>query len=263
MPYLTVSLESRPPIAVLALNRPDEGNRIDGRMLAELREILDDLAAGAAVRVAILTGRGGVFSLGWDESLLGEARDMPENGAGALRDRILGSTFQFVTESALPVVAAINGDAFSAGFELALACDLRVAAAEARLGFPETGDGLIPMGGGTQRLARLAGRAVALEMILTGEPVDAPTALQAGLLSAVAAPSGLLDSARTLATAIANRGPLAVRLAKEAIHRGMDMPLDQALRFETDLTVLLQTTADRAEGVRAFQEKRPPRFRGR
>jgi enoyl-CoA hydratase len=160
------------------------------------------------------------------------------------------------------VVCAINGDAIGAGLELALACDVRIAADGATLSVPEVSLGLLPLAGGTQRLPRLIGRGKALEMILTGEPIDTQEALRVGLVSAVVPRERLLAEAEAIASRIAERGPLAVRYAKEAIARGLEMPLEQALRFETDLTIILQTTEDRAEGVRAFLEKRKAEFKG-
>jgi enoyl-CoA hydratase len=176
-----------------------------------------------------------------------------------------GQTDPFASLADLPrpVVCAIQGEALSAGLELALACDVRVAAEDARLGLPETKLGLIPMGGGTQRLARLVGRGKALEMILTGEPVDAQEALRIGLVSATAPRDKLAAEVEAIAGRIAERGPIAVRYAKEAVRRGLEMPLEQALRYETDLTIILQTTEDRTEGVSAFLEKRTPKFKGR
>jgi enoyl-CoA hydratase/carnithine racemase len=162
-----------------------------------------------------------------------------------------------------PVVCAINGDATGAGLELALACDVRIAAEGANFSVPEISLGLLPLAGGTQRLPRLIGRGKALEMILTGDPIDAQEALRIGLVSAVVLHDYLLSEAEAIASRIAARGPLAVRYAKEAIARGFEMPLEQALRFETDLTIILQTTEDRAEGVRAFLEKRKAEFKGR
>jgi enoyl-CoA hydratase len=161
-----------------------------------------------------------------------------------------------------PVIAVLGGDAGGAGLDLALACDLRLAHAGARFAMPLAGD--CGWFGGTQRLPRLVGRSRATEMLLLGESVSADTALEWGLVNAVAEDLAALQSqAERLCLAIAARGPLAVRYAKEAINRGFDLPLDQALRYETDLTVILQTTDDRAEGVRAFLEKRQPSFRGR
>jgi enoyl-CoA hydratase/carnithine racemase len=175
----------------------------------------------------------------------------------------LAHTFDFLAQMPRPVICALNGDALSAGLELALACDIRLAGPEARFAFPEIGWGLIPMAGGTQRLARIVGRAAALEVLLTAEPIDAQTALRIGLVSQIAPRDRLLAEASALAGRIAARGPIAVRYAKEAVSQGLDMSLEQALRFETDLTIILQTTEDRAEGVRAFLEKRAPEFHGR
>jgi enoyl-CoA hydratase len=260
MPYETLSLDAKDAVAVITLGRESQGNRVDRLLIAELRHALDRIVDTGAVRAVVLTGTGKAFSLGWDAELLGEV----SAGAGAaLEPGLLGTTFQFLADAPLPVIVAINGDAFSAGLEMALACDLRLAAGGARLALPDTGEGRIPMAGGTQRLARLAGRGLAVEMILTGRILDAVEALRTGIVSEIVEADELLPAAMRTASAIAARGPLAVRLAKEAVLRGFDMPLEQALRYETDLTVLLQTTADRAEGVRAFAEKRPPRFEGR
>src|SRR5690606_21729787 len=146
--------------------------------------------------------------------------------------------------------------------EIALACDVRLAGEAASFGMPDTAEGRIPQGGGTQRLPRAVGRAHALRLLLTGGPVDAAEARRIGLVSRVVPSDGLQEAARALAATIAGRRPIATRLAEAAVRRGTEMPLEQALRYETDLTVILQSTADRAEGVRAFQEKRAPRFTG-
>ena len=255
MPPSTLSLEKRGAIAHLALSRPERDNAIDARTLRELADCCQSLAADDDVRAVILSAQGTVFSSGWDRTILaGEsprAADIP------------GDAFACLAELSRPVVCALNGDALSAGLELALVCDVRIAAEGARFGFPETAMGLIPMGGGSQRLPRLVGRGRALEMILTAEPIDAQEALAIGLVSAVVAGDALMAEAEAVAGRIAGQGPLAVRYAKEAIARGLEMTLEQALRYETDLTVILQTTEDRAEGVRAFLEKRKPEFEGR
>ena len=259
MTYSALALEKTGSTAYLRLRRADRGNAIN-------REVLGELAAAAAalnddedVRVVILTGEGEVFCTGWD--LSGPEAESPL--AWARREHVLGDAFDSIARLSRPVIAAINGDAFSAGLELALACDVRLACTEARFALPETSQGAIPWGGGTQRLPRIVGRARALEMILTAEPIDAQEALRIGLVSAVAPRGELLAQAEALAGRIAARGPIAVRYAKEAVSRGLDMTLEQALRFETDLTVILQTTEDREEGVRAFLEKRTPRFKGK
>jgi enoyl-CoA hydratase len=255
MPLRTVSLDKRGPIAFLALRRRNDENAVDGALLADLADACEAIEVEAEVRVVVLTAEGDNFCRGWDAAVLrGE-------DPGGLREQ--GDPFCSLAQLPRPVVCAIQGEALSAGLELALACDVRVAAEDARLGLPETKFGLVPMGGGTQRLARLVGRGKALEMILTGEPVDAREALRIGLVSAVAPRDKLLAEAEAIAARIAERGPIAVRYAKEAVSRGLEMTLEQALRYETDLTIILQTTEDRAEGVRAFLEKRKPEFKGR
>jgi enoyl-CoA hydratase/carnithine racemase len=160
-----------------------------------------------------------------------------------------------------PVIAVLDGAVEGAGLELALACDLRVASETATFAVPQVAAGAAPALGATQRLPRLIGRARAAEMMLLGERIEASTALSWGLVNTVA-PADPRAEADRHAAAMCARGPLALRFAKEAMVRGLDMPLAQALRYETDLTVILQTTDDRAEGVRAFMEKRPPRFGG-
>ena len=252
MPVPTLSMDKRGPIAYLTLRRPETQNAIDGALLGELSRACEAIEGDDDVRAVVLAAEGEHFCLGWDAALLdGE-------GGGPHAD-----PFGCLAELPRPVVCAVQGDTLSAGLELALACDIRLAAEDAHLGLPETKLGRVPMGGGTQRLARLVGRGKALEMILTGEPVDAREALGSGLVSAVAAADKLAAEAEAIAGRIAERGPIAVRYAKEAITRGLDMPLEQALRYETDLTIILQTTEDRAEGVRAFLKKRKPKFKGR
>ncbi len=261
MPYQTISLTQRDAIAYLHLQRPEQENRIDALLLRELAAACEALADDPQVGAVVLSGgEGPAFSLGWDLSFLAAA---VEGEAGAPLGERLGHTFHSLAHMPRPVICAINGDAFSAGLELALACDVRLACPEARFAFPEAAWGLIPMASGTQRLPRIVGRAAALELILTAEPIDAQTALRIGLVSQVVSRDRLLADASALAGRIAARGPIAVRYAKEAVSQGLDMPLEQALRFETDLTIILQTTEDRAEGVRAFLEKRRPEFRGR
>ena len=155
-----------------------------------------------------------------------------------------------------PVVAAVNGDALGAGLELALSCDIRLCSTNARFGFPETSYG-------TQRLPRIVGRGKATEMILIAEPIDADEAYRIGLVSRVVPGRSLRKQARETAGRLASRAPIAVRYAKEAVGKGMDMTLDQGLRLEADLSFLLQTTADRAEGIEAFLQKRTGVFKGK
>src|SRR5919197_3516788 len=162
-----------------------------------------------------------------------------------------------------PIIAAINGFAFGGGLELALACDIRVAAAGAQMGLTEINLAIIPGGGGTQRLPRLVGRGKALEMILTGARIPADEALRIGLVERVVPAGESLKAAAELARTIAAKAPVALRYAKEAVVKGLELPLVDGLRLENDLATLLRTTEDRIEGARAFLEKRPPKWTGR
>jgi enoyl-CoA hydratase/carnithine racemase len=259
MTYRTLVLEKKGHLAYVSLCRPAEGNSLNQQALGELASAAAALNDDPDCYVMILTGRDDVFCSGWDVSQI--AAETPLEWAR--RERIFGDPFSFLSNLSRPVIAAVNGDAVSAGLELALACDVRICSEEARFGLPETAFGLLPMGGGTQRLPRVVGRAKALEMVLTGEIIEAAEALRIGMVSKVVPRARLMAEAEALAAEIAGRGPIAIRYAKEAVLRGVEMPLEQALRFETDLTIILQTTEDRAEGVSAFLEKRNPRFKGR
>jgi enoyl-CoA hydratase len=260
MSFRTLTLETKGPLAVLRLARPDAGNPIDALLLQELDEACAAVNDAPDVRVAVLTAEGDVFSSGWDPAeLSAESFDAAER-----RRRWEASPpFAALETMGQPVICALNGAAVSAGLELALACDVRVAAEGASFALPETSQGLLPAAGGTQRLPRLIGRAHALRLLLLAEPIEAAEALRIGLVSAVFPEARLFAEAEALALRMASRGPIALRYAKEAVRRGLEQPLDQALRYETDLTVVLQTTEDRAEGVQAFLEKREPKFKGR
>ncbi len=254
----TVRLENRGPAAWIRLSTP----AIDAAVVRGLREACETAGCDPGVRSIVLTGEGDAFSSGWDWNAFGG--ESPAAAVESLRTAgVLDDPFGCFAESARPVIAAINGDALGGGLALALAADIRIAAETARVGLPEADTGMLPMAGATQRLLRLTGRGKALEMMLTGEPIDAAEALRIGLVGEVTPRAKLEARAQALAERLAERGPLALQYAKEAISRGIDMPLEQALRYETDLTVILQTTEDRAEGVRAFLEKRKPEFKGR
>jgi len=161
-----------------------------------------------------------------------------------------------------PVLAAINGDALGWGLELALSCDIRLASHTARFGLPQVAFGLIPMDGGTQRLPRIVGRGKALELIFTARTIGAEEALAVGLVSQVVLRENLAAEAEALARTIAGKAPIALRYIKEAVNKGLDLTLEQGLRLEADLYFLLHTTTDRTEGIRAFQEKKSPHFKG-
>jgi len=222
------------------------GNAIDAVMAGEIGEAGALIGQDKDVYVVTLTGAGGVFCRG--------GKDAPGNevyhpaGAIAAIDR--------------PVIAAINGDALGPGLELALSCDIRLAAVGARLGLPQVKGGRIPVDGGTQRLARIVGRGKALELLMTGDIVTAGEALEIGLLSRVVPKEDRAEETRKLAETIAAKGPIALRYLKEAVIKGLDLTLEQGLRLEADLYFLLHTTADRTEGIKAFREKREPKFKG-
>jgi enoyl-CoA hydratase/carnithine racemase len=258
---MSISIDRKGAIAYLTLVRAERGNAIDAEFIARLWDGCEVLAEDPELRCVVLTAEGEVFSRGWDWESLSEDGTDPLEEAGVAG--MLDDPFGCLAELPKPVVCAINGDAVGGGLALALACDVRVAAEGARFSLPEASMGLVPMGGATQRLARLVGRGKATEMVLSGEAIDAAEALRCGLVGSVAARADVVAEADRIAGRIAERGPLAVQYAKEAVSRGIDMPLEQALRYETDLTVILQTTEDRAEGVKAFLEKRAPRFKGR
>ncbi|HXH20789.1 MAG TPA: enoyl-CoA hydratase/isomerase family protein [Dehalococcoidia bacterium] len=251
MEYKALRVVVERPLARIVL-AGGEGNRVGPRALRELAEACSALRDESEVRVVVLSAQGADFCLSWDIEAFGEGFELPPDPFGCL--------------AALPqpVICAVQGVASSAGFELALCADVRLCSDDARFALPEVGQGMLPRGGGGQRLSRLAGRGVALAVLLAGEELDAAAALRAGVVSAVVPRAELADRTEAIARTIASRGPIATRYAKEAVHRGADMTLEQALRYETDLTIILQTTEDRAEGVRAFIEKREqPDFKGR
>jgi len=255
-----------PPAATVTLACPATGNRIHQGLAAELREVCRQVREDPLVRVLVVTGAGDAFSVGREElpgSLAGAAT--PERLDWLAQHRVASA----VAELPIPVVVAINGDALDHGLELALAGDLRIAASHARMGLRDLGHGVLPWDGGTQRLPRLVGPAWARDLLLTGRLVSASEALAMGLVNQVVEavnprvePTELLQEAGRVAAAIAGAGPIAARYAKEAVTKGLDLPLAQGLRLEADLNLLLQTTADRAEGLRAFRERRSPRFVG-
>jgi enoyl-CoA hydratase/carnithine racemase len=215
----------------------------------ELTDLCNEIVWDEEIRVVALTGSGEKsFSIGID--LIGTAPRIQ-------------SLAEPVWKLDQPVIAAINGDATGQGLELALACDIRVATEASHFGLPHIKKGLIPWDGGTQRLSRLVGSGKTLEMILTGEMIDAQEALRIGLVNKVVPREELMKAVTGLAQEMASKGPIALRYAKEAIHKGMDLTLEQGLRLEADLYLLLHTTKDRSEGIKAFREKKVPRFEGR
>jgi enoyl-CoA hydratase len=227
------------------------------RLSDEFSELCGEMIWDEEVRVIVLTGSGEIF-YSVETDLIGLfSRIHEEQQINFL------SFAEPIAKLSQPLIAAINGDAIGQGLELALVCDIRIATERSRFGFPQIKDGLIPWNGGTQRLSRLVGKGKALEMILTGEIIDAQEAQRIGLVNKVVSPDKLMPVAMDMAKQMACKGPIALRYAKEAIYKGMDMSLEQGLRLEADLYLLLHTTKDREEGIRTFREKRVPKFEGR
>jgi enoyl-CoA hydratase len=247
-------------VARLTIHRPEKLNALDRETVQALGRHLERAGGDAAVGVVIVTGAGDkAFVAGAD---IGElAAQTPVEGASYARAG--QEVFTRLERLGKPSIAAINGYALGGGLELALACTLRVAAEGARLGLPETGLAIIPGYGGTQRLGRLVGRGKALEMILTGEPIDATEAHRIGLVNRVVPAHDLLSSAESLARTLLGRGPVALRCAMQAILDGLDTPLQQGLGLEATLFGLTCATEDMREGTRAFLDKRKPVYKGR
>lgn len=260
MDYQTIKFERRDGVAHVTLNRPEVMNARNRRMREEITEAMTLIRGDATVKVVILTGAGEKsFSAGRD--LKEAAREQVGVVAGRQQKLEVGDT-EMIASLTKPVIAAINGYALGGGCEMALACDIRVAVEDAKLGLTEVSRGMIPGSGGTQRLSRIVGLGKALEMILTGSVIDAQEAYRIGLVNRVVPRDQLMAAAEAYAQAIVNKAPLAVIFAKEAVRKGFEMPLEDGLRLETDLSALLRTTEDIKEGARAFVEKRAPKWKG-
>lgn len=252
---LIVTLEDR--LAVVAVDRPDVRNALDGETTAELHRALDEMRT-AGTSVFIVTGAGDrAFVSGADINAIRERRR--DDALAGINSRL----FSAIEAHEAVSIAAVNGYALGGGCELALACDIRIASMQAVFGLPETGIGIIPGAGGTQRLPRVVGLGRAKEMILTGARWDAQQARQAGLVTDVVPHADLMAAARRLAARVLERGPLAVRLAKAALNAAARLPLDEGLRYESALQGLAFESEDKREGTTAFLEKRPPRFGGK
>ena len=254
-----VLVEKADRIAWITLNRPEKLNALNDEVLRQLEEAFAALEHDAEVGVVVVTGAGEkAFVAGAD---IAELKSLDTAGARiqALRGQ---AVFQRIESMPKPVIAAVNGFALGGGCELALACHIRIASENAKFGLPEVSLGLIPGYGGTQRLARLVGKGVALDLILSGEMAPAADALRMGLVSRVVPQADLKGVAGKLAKTLLSRGPLALRSALSAVNEGLEMPQDQGLQYEAALFGLLAATQDMQEGTTAFLEKRPAQFKG-
>jgi enoyl-CoA hydratase/carnithine racemase len=253
--YQILRYKERDHIAVIGL--PGfSGNYNALRLYDEFEEVCSDIEMNDDIRVVIITDA--------DRKAHDENNDLQTNMDS---NEKIPATFVpglsgQIAEIDRPVIAAVNGDAIGQGLELIMACDIRIASDKSNFSLPEIRDGLIPQNGGTQRLARFAGKAKALEMILTGEQIDAKEASRIGLVNKVTSSGSVLNTAMELAAEIASKAPVAVRYAREAIYKGADLTLDQALRMEGDLYLLLYGTLDRVNGIQSFKDKKKSVFQG-
>ena len=247
--------ETQGKVAWLRLSHPDQGNRLTPRTDQEMTAACRAIEEDDTVEIGVLTGSAHSFCEGLTKAA---------NTTRKIRQQF-GSVQCVAALAAItkPTLAVLNGNAFGLGLELALACDLRLAVSTARFSLPQITEQMIPFGGGTQRLPRVVGQAKALELILTGKQLDAAEAYRIGLVNEVLVADDFPTRVDEVLSGLLGKGPIALRLGKEAVHKAMDLTLDQGVRLEEDLYALLQTTQDRAEGVESFLAKRKPHFTGR
>jgi enoyl-CoA hydratase len=254
-----VLTEIQEHVAVLTFNRADRLNALNAAVRETVVRTLSEWARDPAVRVVVMTGAGQkAFVAGADITEFVDRTPLEQFNVAELLP-----IFESVAKFPKPTIAAVNGYCLGGGCEVALACDIRIAAETARFGQPEVNLGILPGGGGTQRLARLVGTGAAYRMLYTGEMISAAEALRIGLVDEVVPAESVLDRARAIATTIARKSPVAVQLIKQAVRASVRMALDDGLRYETALLGIAFSSADKDEGVRAFLEKRDPNFTGR
>ena len=259
MPYQLLTLDVVDRIATITVNRPDKLNALNDATIGELGQAIDEARTRDDVAGVILTGAGRAFVAGADISELSAQSPFDARA----RSRRGQEVFRRFETSRKPVVAAVNGFALGGGCELAMACHIRLASEHAKFGQPEVKLGIVPGYGGTQRLPRLVGKGRALQLLLTGEIIDAAEAVRIGLANAVHPAAELLDAARKLLAVIVGQGPQAVALCIDAVDRGLELPLADGLLIEADYFGLCASTADMREGMQAFLDKRAPVFTGR
>ncbi len=259
-----ITYETRDRIAIITINRPERMNAIDPQTSGEMNEAFTSFRDDDALWVAVLTGAGErAFSAGNDLVAMSLAQQggMASTAAAYLRAPFGGITRNF--DCAKPIIAAINGYCLAGGLEIAMSCDIRVAAEHAQFGLPEVTRAIIPGAGGTQRLPRIIPLGLALELMLTGGKFDAGWALKNGLVNHVVPAAEVLPKAIAIAESICENGPLAVRLVKEAVYAGLSLPLEEGLRFENEQSRKVLGSEDAREGPLAFAQKRRPVYHGR
>jgi enoyl-CoA hydratase len=259
MTYELLTFQVADRIATITVSRPDKLNALNDALMAELSLAIDEAVRRSDVGGVLLTGAGRAFVAGAD---IGELADQTATEGKARAER--GQrTFRKFETSPKPTLAAVNGFALGGGCELAMACHIRIASDAARFGQPEVKLGIVPGYGASQRLPRLVGKGRALQLLLTGEMIDAAEAYRIGLVNRVVAAADLLEAARAMLATILAQGPLAVAHCIEAVDRGLDLPLDDGIALEASYFGVLSATADKAEGMQAFLEKRPAQFKGK
>jgi len=261
MAYQEIVYEKGNGLAIITFNRPEVRNALNYRAIDESLEAASGADTDDSVRVLILTGTGDkAFVAGADIEELRARNTLTELGKRSAQRRVLANLLETMSK---PTIAAINGFAVGTGLELALACTIRIASSNAKFGQPEINLGIMPGNGGTQRLPRLVGKGRAMEMILTGDLIDAQEAYRIGLVNHVVPQAELMSYVKELAAKLAAKSPLAMKLAKNAIHAGLNMSLNDGIEYENKLFAILCGSQDKQEGVSAFMEKRQPDFEGR
>jgi len=259
MPFQFLTLEVADRVATLTVNRPDKLNALNDATIAELGHAIDEIRIDDSVGGVILTGAGRAFIAGADISELSGQTPV----LGKARARAGQDVFRRFETCPKPVIAAVNGFALGGGCELAMACHVRIASDAAKFGQPESKLGILPGYGGSERLPRLVGKGRAMQLLMTGEMIDAAEAYRIGLVNKVVPAADLMTTTREMMKTILANGPLAVALCIEAIDRGLEMSLEEGLILEANHFGLLAATDDMREGMRAFLEKRAPAFKGK
>ncbi len=252
-----IHLSKEIPIAIIQLNRPDVLNALNRELMTELTECLEQLDMDDSVNCIIITGDEKAFAAGAD------IKEMADAGTIEMLSRDNLSIWDKIRKIKKPLIAAVSGFALGGGCELAMMCDMIVASETAKFGQPEINIGVMPGSGGTQRLTRTVGKYKAMEMVLTGEMIDAGDALRFGLVNKVVPEELYLEEAKNLAKLVASKPPIALRLAKETILKSFETPLKEGLEFERKNFYMLFSSLDQKEGMRAFVEKRKPKWSGK
>lgn len=254
-----VLFEKKENIAIIKINRPEAMNALNGDVLNAIDAAVDQAIADAEVRVVIFTGEGKAFVAGADIAQMSVMNEKEGYDFGVLGSRV----FRKIEMMDKPSIAAVNGFALGGGCELAMSCDIRYASAKAKFGQPEVGLGITPGYCGTQRMTRICGKSKAMELILTGEMINAEEAKAIGLVSKVVEPEALMEEVMTLAGKIAKNAPLAVKYSAQAMKRGIEVPMEEAIKIENELFAKCFATQDQKEGMAAFLGKRKAEFQGK